>query len=113
MVNILWSEGDNLRQQVGTNPQCRRLGKWPEDLIILVNNPGFSSLSWDEAQIYLQNLNLSKYCDFNLKNFIHSIPGKNTFEARIFPGYLQAQPIIEAAQLMEEILFLAIKTGSE
>jgi hypothetical protein len=104
LVNILWSEGDNLRKKVGTNSQCRRLGKWPEELIILVNNPEFRSLPWDEAKINLKKLNLSKYCDFNLKNFIHSIPEKNTFEARIFPGWLETQPIIEAAKLMEEIL---------
>jgi hypothetical protein len=107
-VDILWSEGDNLRQKVGTNSQCRRLGKWPEELIVLVNIPGFRSLPWDEAKIHLKKLNLSKYCDFNLKNFIHSIPDKNTFEARIFPGWLETQPIIEAAKLMEEILLVSM-----
>jgi hypothetical protein len=108
LVNILWREGDNLRHQVGTNPQCQRLGKWPEELITLVNMPEFGSLSWDEAQVELKKLNLSKYCDFNLKNFIHSIPHKNTFEARIFPVWLETQPLIEAARLIEDILSAAI-----
>ena len=85
LVKLLWSQGDDLRQKVGTNSKCRRLGPWPEELIKLVNNPGFRQLPWPQAQIHLRKLNLSKYCDFNLKNFIHSIPEKNTFEARIFP----------------------------
>jgi hypothetical protein len=108
LVNILWKQGETLRQQVGTNPQCRRLGRWPEELMRLVNSPGFRDLPWPQAQIHLRKLNLSKYCDFNLKNFIHSIPGKNTFEARIFPGCLDATQIIEWAGLMEEILWQAI-----
>jgi hypothetical protein len=107
LVEILWEEGDNIRQKVGTNPHCRRLGKWSEDLISLVNNPIFRCLPWNEAKTYLKKLNLSKYCDFNLKNFIDSIPNKNTFEARIFPGWLETEPIIEAAKLMEEILLRA------
>ena len=93
---------------MGTNPKCRRLGKWPEELLVLVHPPGFRSLSWEEAQLHLRKLNLSKYCDFNLKNLIHSIPDKNTFEARIFPGWLDAESIVGAAGLMEEILLEAI-----
>ena len=104
LVNRLWNEGEQLREQVGTNPKCRRLGKWPDELIKLTNTPGFRDLPWQEARVHLRKLNLSKYCDFNVKNFIHSIPGKNTFEARIFPGWLETHKIIEAAALMESIL---------
>lgn len=109
LVEILWEEGDNLRRQVGTNSHCRRLGKWPEEFIELIHNPIFRSLPWNEATIYLKKLNLSKYCDFNVKNFIDSIPNKNTFEARIFPGWLETEPIIEAAKSMEDILFRAMQ----
>ncbi len=108
LVNILWQEGDRLRAEVGTNPKCRRLGLWPDELIKLVNSPGFRELPWAEAKIHLKKLNLSKYCDFNLKNFIYEIPDKNTFEARIFPGWIEAEPIVNAAGLMEDILFQAI-----
>ncbi len=108
LVDILWQQGDRLRTEVGTNPKCRRLGKWPDELMKLVNTPGFRELSWAEAKIHLKKLNLSKYCDFNLKNFIYEIPDKNTFEARIFPGWIDPEPIANAAGLMENILFQAL-----
>lgn len=104
LVNILWTHGANLKRLVGTNPRCRRLGMWNQDLLALVNEPHFCDLSWSEAQASLAKLQLTKYCDFNLKNFVHPIPNKFTFEARIFPACIHPQPIIEAAVLMEAIL---------
>ncbi|ANV88580.1 MULTISPECIES: amidoligase family protein [Cyanophyceae] len=108
LVNTLWEEGEHLRQKVRTNPHCQRLGKWPEELLFLVNTPGFTALSWDEAVTHLKQLELTKYCDFNIKNFIYRLPNKNTFEARIFPGWLETTPVIEAAKLMEDILWSAV-----
>lgn len=108
LVCLLVTHGGNLRRLVGTNPKCRRLGSWPPELWEMVSMPEFRQLPWPEASACLQQLELSKYCDFNLKNFIHSIPDKHTFEARIFPVWQQEQPILAAASLMEAILRRAL-----
>jgi hypothetical protein len=108
LVNLLWTHGNNLKRLVETNPQCRRLGTWSNSLIELVNQPEFSDLSWTEAQTRLAQVKLTKYCDFNLRNIVHKVPNKETFEARIFPVWLESQTIIEAAGLIEAILQQAI-----
>jgi hypothetical protein len=108
LVNIFHAHGANLKKLVGTNSSCRRLGSWDMALLKLVNESGFRELSWEEASSRLIKLELTKYCDFNLKNLIHPIPDKMTFEARIFPVWLDSQPIIEAAALCEAILRYAI-----
>lgn len=108
LVNILWTHGNNLRCLVKTNVHCQRLGKLPESLWELVNQPGFQQLSWSEAKTQLTKLPLSKYCDFNLKNLVYALPDKYTFEARIFPICLEAEFILLAAELIQGILNQAI-----
>jgi hypothetical protein len=108
LVNLLWTHGENLKRLVGTNPKCRRLGTWDEKLLVLVNESDFCELPWSDAKARLAKLQLTKYCDFNLKNLIHTIPNKHTFEARIFPSWIHPQPIIEAAVLIEAILRYAL-----
>jgi len=104
LVNLLWTHGENLKRLVGTNSRCRRLGMWDQELLVLINESDFCDLPWSDAQARLAKLELTKYCDFNLKNLIHPIPNKHTFEARIFPSFLHTQPLIEVAALMEAIL---------
>ncbi|WP_414624864.1 amidoligase family protein [Calothrix sp. CCY 0018] len=108
LVNVFHTHGKNLKRLVGTNSKCRRLGNWDIALLKLVNESGFRELPWEEAKTRLIKLELTKYCDFNLKNLIHPIPNKLTFEARIFPVWLDSQPIIEAAALCEAILRYAM-----
>jgi hypothetical protein len=84
------------------------LGNWNIALFKLVNESSFRELPWEEARTKIAKLELTKYCDFNLKNLIHPIPDKLTFEARIFPVWLDSQPIIEAAALCEAILRYAM-----
>ncbi len=112
LVNLLWTHGENLQQLVGTNPMCRRLGRWDEALLATIDLPHFPTLDWAEAQALLRSLNLTKYCDFNLKNLIYSTPNKLTFEARIFPTWMDSEPIIAAAALIEAILRQAISTST-
>lgn len=104
LVNLLWIYGDILKQTIGTNPHCRRLGKWSNSLVNAVATPDFDRLSWTEIQAKLQQTDLTKYCDFNLVNCIHNIPDKNTIEVRILPVYLDSKPIIDAAALFVAIL---------
>ena len=104
LVNLLWTYGEILKQLVGTNPKCRRLGLWDYSLLELVNESDFRQLTWEEAKVRLKKLQLTKYCDFNLKNLIHHIPDKHTFEMRIFPVWMHSEPILESAILMEAVL---------
>lgn len=108
LVNIFHSYGEILKKLVKTNPKCTRLGSWDISLLNLVNESGFRELSWEEAVMKIVKLELTKYCDFNLKNIIHPIPDKFTFEARIFPVWLDSDRIIAAAALIESILRCAI-----
>lgn len=110
LVNLLWTYGEILKQLVGTNPECRRLGLWDYGLLALVNESDFRELTWEKAKFRLTKLQLTKYCDFNLKNLIHHIPDKHTFEVRIFPVWMHSEPILESAMLMESVLNYAIST---
>jgi hypothetical protein len=69
-----------------------------------VQRPDFITLPWEEARERLAKFELTKYCDFNIKNLIHPTPTKHTFEVRIFPVWLHGDAIIEAAGLFEAIL---------
>ena len=108
LVRLLDKHGADLKQLVGTNPHCRRLGGWPQELLSLVQSPTFLDSSWEQARQLLIPLKLSKYCDFNIRNFIYMTPSKQTFEVRILPVSLQAQSIMEEAGLFEAILQWAI-----
>ena len=108
LVNVFYAHGGNLKRLVGTNAKCRRLGNWNISLLKLVNESSFRELPWQQARTKIAKLELTKYCDFNLKNLIHPVPDKLTFEARIFPVWLDSQPIIEAAALCEAILRYAM-----
>ena len=112
LVNLLWSYGNILKQLMGTNPHCKRLGNWPKSLVELVSTPEFRALSWDDARTRLQQIELTKYCDFNLVNCIQNLPHKNTIEVRILPVWLESQPIIEAAALFATILEFAVASRS-
>lgn len=104
LVNLLSAHALNLHRLVGTNPACRRLGAWPASLYALVRSSEFAGLEWEAARERLAALQLSKYCDFNLKNIAFGFPEKHTFEVRILPGYIETAPILEAADLFEGIL---------
>ena len=92
-----------LRGLFQTNPNCIRLGDWSPELLNTVCQPSFTGRTWAENQNILKGLPLSKYCDFNIKNTIFAFPKKNTFEVRILPGLMEAQPIWNALTLFEKI----------
>ena len=113
LVTLLGIHGESLKQHFGTNPHCRRLGAWPQELFELVASPAFANLVWEEAQAQLAQLKLTKYCDFNLRNLVHPIPDKHTFEVRILPVWLDGQKIVEAAMLFAAILHWACEREGE
>jgi hypothetical protein len=112
LVRILDAHGDELKRIVGVNPACRRLGPWPDTLRAIVFAPEFVELDWPDAQDRLQKVGLSKYCDFNLRNFVHDLPGKCTFEVRVLPGLADTEPILAGAALFEAVLRRAIEADT-
>jgi hypothetical protein len=104
LVNLLSTWGSRLRTLCDTPPHFRRVGGWPPSLLACVNAPDFRALPWPDAQARLKALELSKYCDFNLKNVAYARADRHTFEARIFPSYTRSAPIIAAATLFQAIL---------
>ncbi|MGR3277967.1 amidoligase family protein [Acaryochloris marina NIES-2412] len=104
LVNLLCAYGKVFKKLVGTNPNCSRLGMWPESLYGTVNRSGFRALSWPDVQKSLLALDLTKYCDFNLVNCLRGFQDKNTIEVRILPVFLEAEPIIQSAALFAAVL---------
>ncbi|MBX3431285.1 MAG: amidoligase family protein [Hyphomonadaceae bacterium] len=104
LVDVLWRHGDALKAMFGANPNCVRLGSWPEALPQLTKSQQFRALRWRDAQAALRKVGLSKFCDYNLLNVALGTQTKHTFEVRILPTHLTAAPIIEAAALFEALL---------
>lgn len=110
LVRLLWEFDVELGKLVKTNPNCRRLGKWSLEFYNWVQKPDFYNQPWLEAKRSLSKFEITKYCDFNLKNFIHPVSDKYTFEVRIFPVWLDGHSVIEVAGLFEGILYWAINS---
>lgn len=103
-VRGLHRSSASLRAALGTNPRCRRLAPFPPALLQMIEAPGFASLPWHQARARLRGLSLSKYMDFNLRGVVHDIPGKPTFEVRIFPGSDRAEPIVAGLEAILAVL---------
>jgi hypothetical protein len=113
LIRVLQAYGPQLKRMVGTNPNCMRLGSLPKPLFKLTQDRHFHTLGWPDARERLMELPLTKYCDFNVMNFVHDIPGKTTFEVRILPGTLDTSQIVEQAHLFESILDWCVTTSSD
>lgn len=113
LVQVLSVHGDALKRLIGTNPNCIRLGKWPDALHPLVTAPGLGSLDWSAARQALAAVGLQKYCDFNLLNIATRNPAKHTFEVRVLPASLDPEPILDAAELFAGILRWCIERADE
>ncbi|WP_413744041.1 amidoligase family protein [Synechococcus sp. MIT S9451] len=107
IVNLFDDHDQLLRRLFKTNIHCTRLGQWPQSLFNLVAQPSFTLLAWPEAKRQLQELPITKYCNYNLANIIHEIKEKPTFEVRILPSSLEALDIINAACVVEALLTIA------
>lgn len=71
-------------------------GRGLKALLASINAADFSQLTWDEARARLAQLSkkeLTKYCDFNIRNIIVPTAGKHTVEVRILPSTLVADVI--------------------
>ena len=92
-----------LRQLLGTNLNCRRLGDWPEEFLEIIKEEAPVDLSWFEYRQRLSKTSINKYCDFNLRNLIYDVPDKHTLEIRILPSTLDTAYINRAVRLFRAI----------
>lgn len=113
VVRLFSAHGEALKRLVGTNPNCIRLGNWPEALLPLVSTAGFQALDWPAARQALTGVGLSKYCDFNLLNLASANAAKHTLEVRILATSMDAEAIVDAAELFAAILERCSKIPSE
>jgi hypothetical protein len=113
LVRFLGIYSDAIRERFATNPNCRRLGRWPVEIFEVITSEGFTELDWEAARKKLSAVKLIKYCDFNLFNMVQSLSGKHTFEVRIFPVWMESEKIIEAASFFSAILDWAKDNGGK
>ena len=113
MVEVFNRHGKSLKQMVKSNPHCLRLGDIPLKLVRQCQEPGFAKIGWKPASKILKNLELSKYVDFNFLNMVHEMPGKNTFEVRIFPGTIDACAIATQTEIFAGILHWCCKVNPD
>ena len=106
-INLLEQGREIIKASLHCNPNCLRLGPWPDSLLALVKTPVFQSLSWQQARDQLKPLKLSKYCDFNLLNLVSESKSKHTIEIRVLPASLSAKEIIDATRAFECLFQLA------
>lgn len=109
LVQVLSTHRLALRALVGTNPRCVRLDDWPRKLVRMTRRPDFLDQPWEAACARLADTAINKYCDFNLRNLVIPTPDKHTFEVRIFPVWMEAEPILMAAGLFAGILRWSIE----
>jgi hypothetical protein len=109
LIQTLHGWGASLRALVGTNPRCHRLGPWDDALIGVTYMPGFDELSWDEVKARLAAQPITKFCDYNLSNFVLGVPNKDTFEVRIFPSTLDEVEALKSVELFEALLLSIVQ----
>lgn len=109
LIRVFDQYGEALKELVETNPNCRRLGSWPDELKALVFHPQFTELSWEEARAELIEIPITKFVDFNVCNMVFLPPNKHTFEVRILPVSLDVEKTLLGAALFEALLNYAIK----
>lgn len=112
LIRVFDQYGEALKELVETNPNCRRLGGWPDELKALVFDPQFAELSWEEARDEMTEIPITKFVDFNICNMVFLPPDKHTFEVRILPVSLDVEKTLLAAALFEALLNYAIKLKS-
>jgi len=94
-----------LRQRLNTNLQCTRIGAWSENIMSTINKADFCGLSWQQARQRLASQEVSKYCDFNIRNLVYPHQDKHTFEVRILPSCLDINQFQRWISMLHEIMF--------
>ena len=106
VMRSLHQQREALRERWQTNPYCRRLGAWSDEVLAVINQSDqadFTALSWDEAKARLKAAKPTKYCDFNIRNLLLNNADKHTLEVRILPSTLDAGFILQATDECQAI----------
>lgn len=104
LITVFGHYRSDIRQLIGTNPNCRRLGDWPKAIYRLASSENFSPLDWSNAVDKLRKAEPAKFCDFNIINLLAKNSEKSTFEVRIIPGSMDANFILRSIRLFEALL---------
>ncbi|WP_159992862.1 amidoligase family protein [Roseomonas sp. 18066] len=104
LIRLVAERGAGLRALCGTNPQCRRLGPYDDDLLEAALDPGFARLPWPEAASRLLRAGAQKFCDVNIVNLLAGDAQKRTIEIRLLPPTLDVARILGWAGFFEEML---------
>ena len=112
-MRLLHAEQKTLRALLGTNPYCRRLGSWPDELMQVVNAEDFSALPWEDARLRLLAQKPSKYCDVNIRNLVNQLPSKHTLEIRNLPATLDSKRIFAALDAFQALFTYTLNAANE
>ncbi|ONG52607.1 hypothetical protein BKE38_14180 [Pseudoroseomonas deserti] len=104
LIRLVAERSAALRALCGTNPQCRRLGPYDEEMLEAALDPGFARLPWPEAAARLLRAGAQKFCDVNIVNLLAGDAQKRTIEIRLLPPTLDAARILRWAGFFEEML---------
>jgi hypothetical protein len=100
LVRLFGYWRDELRERLGTNPNCTRLAPLPQPLLDAVAGDP----TMDELRSAAKAGGLSKFFDVNLTQVLTDRPLRDTVEIRILPGSIDAAVIVEQAALIERLL---------
>ncbi|WP_432526123.1 hypothetical protein [Kineococcus mangrovi] len=88
---------EELHRRFGTNPNCRRLGPLPADLVDLVQRRW---PDWDSLRAAAARTAVTKYADVDVTRVLGVRPGPDVLEVRLLPGSADGVAIArQAAQL--------------
>ena len=102
-------EGISLKERSDTNPNCTRLGSWPQAFLNFIAEPGFEKLDWSDAAQGIRDSGIVKWCDLNLLNLVDPESEKCTVEFRYLKTSFRASEIIARSKECEQLLLKSLK----
>jgi hypothetical protein len=100
LIRLFGYRREELRDRLGTNPNCRRLAPLPHQLLDAVRG----TPSIEDLRTAAEAGNLSKFYDINLTQLLTDTPWRDTVEIRILPGTLDAADVVRRASIVERLL---------
>lgn len=100
LVRLFGYWREELRELLGTNPECKRLKPLPDELLAVVAG----TPTYDELRDAAKQGGLTKFFDVNLTQLLRADPIRDTVEIRILPGSIDADEVVEKAALVERLL---------
>jgi hypothetical protein len=102
LVRLFSPWREPIREALGTNPGCRRLGALPAAVLDLVS--GTPPTGWDALAEAAATTGLTKYADINLTRLVAHPVEMDTVEVRCLPGGIDTDDIVARAALVERLV---------